>query len=103
MKNLWLVIAVLAVFSGYHPTQAADKTKDLNTYSSIAKDVRLVTLKDKKGAVIGERTELYIKKLNAWFEAEKIGASWKMTAKGNSDSYDRADFCEGGCADDTCP
>ena len=79
------------------------KNKDPNSYSSISKDVRLVTLKDNKGAVIGERTEMYVKKLNAWFEAEKNGAVWKMTVKGKSDSYDRTDFCEGGCADDTCP
>jgi hypothetical protein len=58
---------------------------------------------DNKGGVIGKRIEKYDKSLNAWFEVEKSGPGWKLTAKGKMDKGFRDEECTGNCAADDCP
>jgi hypothetical protein len=102
MKNLWVVIAVLAVFAGYHSTQAAE-SKDGKSYATISEGVRSVTWMDKKGVVIGKRIEQFSKEWNAWFEVEKNGSKWELTAKGKMQKVDRDEECSGSCGPDDCP
>jgi len=103
MKRLCFLLTVLAVLAGYQSTHAADATKDTNSYATISEGIRLATLKDGKGAVIGERTEQYNKEWKMWFEVEKSGGKWKETNKGMNDRLDRIENCEGGCAAEDCP
>jgi hypothetical protein len=100
MKITIFLVAVFVVLAGYQTTSSAGDGK---IYTKVTDGVRSVTLMDSNGGVIGKRFELKSEEWNAWFEAEKDGDSWALTEKGRNDEMKRIEFCEGSCADDTCP
>ena len=89
---------------GYQSPALANCKPGLNV-KPIAEGVRFTELLEPGTCrKISSRFEMFDKKWNKWFEAEKVGETYKLTAKGKSDREARIDNCTGSCNRDwDCP
>jgi len=94
---------------GYGSTaQSADCANGLKyglNITSIAEGVRSAQMVDAATCKIEmSRIELYDKSVNKWFEAKKVGETYKLTVKGANDQEKRKEACEAShCVPDSCP